>query len=79
MRQQFATLTEVERTDVVIVSTSRLDLNLAFVENSALVAGSTVSLGGYEAGWDLQRELLKHLEKIWREPDEGLWEIRGPR
>ncbi len=36
-------------------------------------------LGGYEAGWDLQREFLAHLEKIWREPDEGLWEIRGPR
>jgi GH15 family glucan-1,4-alpha-glucosidase len=36
-------------------------------------------LGGYQAGWDLQRELLKHLEKIWHEPDDGLWEIRGPR
>lgn len=23
--------------------------------------------------------LLKHLEKIWREPDEGIWEVRGPR
>ena len=36
-------------------------------------------LGGYEAGWDLQRELLEHLEKIWREPDEGIWEVRGGR
>ena len=24
-----------------------------------------------EAGWDLQRELLEHLEKIWREPRRG--------
>ncbi len=23
--------------------------------------------------------LLKHLEKIWREPDDGIWEVRGPR
>jgi GH15 family glucan-1,4-alpha-glucosidase len=23
--------------------------------------------------------LLKHLEAIWREPDEGIWEVRGPR
>lgn len=26
----------------------------------------------------LQIELLKHLEKIWELPDEGIWEVRGP-
>ena len=36
-------------------------------------------LGGYEAGWDLQRELLAHLETIWAEPDEGIWEVRSGR
>lgn len=30
-------------------------------------------------GWALQRALLDHLEGIWREPDEGIWEIRGER
>jgi GH15 family glucan-1,4-alpha-glucosidase len=34
-------------------------------------------LGGYEAGWNLERELLAHLEKIWRQPDDGIWEVRG--
>jgi GH15 family glucan-1,4-alpha-glucosidase len=29
--------------------------------------------------WALQRKLLQHLETAWRNPDEGLWEIRGPR
>jgi GH15 family glucan-1,4-alpha-glucosidase len=29
--------------------------------------------------WSLQRALLEHLEKIWREPDEGIWEVRGGR
>jgi GH15 family glucan-1,4-alpha-glucosidase len=29
------------------------------------------------AAWDLQRHLLRHLEKIWRNPDEGIWEVRG--
>jgi GH15 family glucan-1,4-alpha-glucosidase len=31
------------------------------------------------ADWMLQCELLKHLEKIWELPDEGIWEVRGPR
>ncbi len=29
--------------------------------------------------WALQRALLGFLEKHWDEPDEGIWEIRGPR
>jgi len=29
--------------------------------------------------WTLQRALLEHLEGAWREPDNGLWEMRGPR
>lgn len=28
---------------------------------------------------DLQIALLDHLEKVWREPDDGIWEMRGPR
>jgi GH15 family glucan-1,4-alpha-glucosidase len=28
--------------------------------------------------WALQRNLLALLETLWREPDAGLWEIRGP-
>jgi GH15 family glucan-1,4-alpha-glucosidase len=29
--------------------------------------------------WDLQRALLDFLEGSWDEPDNGLWEVRGPR
>jgi GH15 family glucan-1,4-alpha-glucosidase len=29
------------------------------------------------AGWSLQRALLVHLETIWQQPDEGIWEVRG--
>jgi len=32
-----------------------------------------------DAAWDLQRALLEFLEDHWRDPDEGIWEIRGPR
>jgi GH15 family glucan-1,4-alpha-glucosidase len=29
--------------------------------------------------WRVQQALLTYLESTWVEPDEGLWEIRGPR
>ena len=31
-----------------------------------------------EAGWAMQTNLIEHLEKIWDQPDEGIWEVRGP-
>jgi GH15 family glucan-1,4-alpha-glucosidase len=30
-------------------------------------------------GWEVGRVLLEHVERVWREPDDGIWEIRGPR
>ncbi|CAN5467518.1 glycoside hydrolase family 15 protein [soil metagenome] len=30
-------------------------------------------------GWPRQLAALEHLEEVWREPDEGIWEVRGPR
>jgi len=27
--------------------------------------------------WDLQVNMLEHLEAIWRQPDDGMWEVRG--
>ncbi len=32
-----------------------------------------------ETGWGLQLALLDHLERVWREPDEGIWEVRSQR
>jgi GH15 family glucan-1,4-alpha-glucosidase len=32
-----------------------------------------------DAAWAMQRALLEHLEGCWQDPDEGLWEVRGPR
>jgi GH15 family glucan-1,4-alpha-glucosidase len=32
-----------------------------------------------EPSWDLQLALMDYLESNWREPDEGIWEVRGPR
>jgi GH15 family glucan-1,4-alpha-glucosidase len=32
----------------------------------------------YEPAWGLQRALLRHVEQVWRQPDAGIWEVRGP-
>jgi len=44
----------------------------------ALHQGRRGGLAASESGWALQLALLAHLEKIWREPDQGIWEVRGP-
>jgi GH15 family glucan-1,4-alpha-glucosidase len=31
------------------------------------------------SSWDLELQLLEFLEDGWRQPDEGIWEVRGPR
>ena len=31
------------------------------------------------ATWAMQRGMLEHLETVWEQPDEGLWETRGGR
>jgi GH15 family glucan-1,4-alpha-glucosidase len=39
-------------------------------------------VGGLQAddtAWNVQRALLGHLDTIWEEPDEGIWETRGGR
>ena len=30
-------------------------------------------------GWAIQSNMMEYLESKWREPDEGIWEVRGPR
>jgi GH15 family glucan-1,4-alpha-glucosidase len=31
------------------------------------------------SGWALQKKLIEHLEQIWIQPDDGMWEVRGGR
>jgi GH15 family glucan-1,4-alpha-glucosidase len=32
-----------------------------------------------KVAWALQRSLVGHLESVWTQPDEGIWEVRGER
>ncbi len=32
-----------------------------------------------DESWDMAVKLYERLEKLWREPDDGIWEVRGPR
>jgi GH15 family glucan-1,4-alpha-glucosidase len=32
-----------------------------------------------KSAWDLQVVVLEYLERLWSEPDDGIWEIRGER
>jgi GH15 family glucan-1,4-alpha-glucosidase len=36
-------------------------------------------LEGSKEAWALQRRLLRFLEDAWKQPDDGIWEVRGPR
>ena len=45
----------------------------------ALHQGAVSGLDFDENAWQLQRVLLDYLEGAWRDPDEGIWEVRGPR
>jgi len=31
------------------------------------------------AAWAMQRAMMQSLERLWQQPDEGIWEVRGPR
>jgi GH15 family glucan-1,4-alpha-glucosidase len=45
----------------------------------ALHQGRRYGLDPSDDAWRVERALLDFLESNWREPDEGIWEVRGPR
>jgi GH15 family glucan-1,4-alpha-glucosidase len=58
---------------------SQLQLDVYGELVSALHAARRFGIGASDAAWGLQLVVIDHLEHIWREPDEGIWEVRGPR
>jgi len=45
----------------------------------AMHQGRVHKLARSKEAWSLQRRILTFLEDAWKEPDEGIWEVRGPR
>ncbi len=41
---------------------------------------AAMRLGGVDPGrWPRWQKLIEYVESVWREPDDGIWEARGPR
>ncbi|MFO1097693.1 MAG: glycoside hydrolase family 15 protein [Xanthobacteraceae bacterium] len=39
--------------------------------------GRTCGLAATSSGWALEVAVLDHLAKVWKQPDQGIWEMRG--
>ncbi len=46
---------------------------------SALYASAHETGVNSHAAWALQRQLIDFISTGWKEPDDGIWEVRGPR
>ena len=45
----------------------------------ALHYARRVGLDPDENAWRVEQALVRFVESVWQEPDEGIWEVRGPR
>ncbi|MEU1312028.1 glycoside hydrolase family 15 protein [Streptomyces cinnamoneus] len=58
---------------------SQLQLDIYGEVIDSLHAARRGGLSGKPHAWNVQRCFLTFLQAHWRAPDEGLWEVRGPR
>jgi GH15 family glucan-1,4-alpha-glucosidase len=45
----------------------------------ALHEGRRLGLESSGPAWDLELAIMDFLESAWKDPDDGIWEVRGPR
>src|SRR5579875_1523403 len=45
----------------------------------AMYQSRRIGLEPEQAAWNLEVQLVRFLETAWQQPDEGIWEVRGPR
>jgi GH15 family glucan-1,4-alpha-glucosidase len=58
---------------------TQLQLDVYGEVNDALHQARKAGIPPDPFAWSVQRELLEFLESAWTKPDEGIWEVRGPR
>jgi GH15 family glucan-1,4-alpha-glucosidase len=57
----------------------QLQLDVYGEVSDALFQARKIGLDPDPTAWVVQRRLLDFLEGAWQRPDEGIWEVRGPR
>jgi GH15 family glucan-1,4-alpha-glucosidase len=58
---------------------TQLQLDVYGEVMDALHLSRRVGIAPDPESWALQKALMRFLERAWRQPDEGIWEVRGPR
>jgi GH15 family glucan-1,4-alpha-glucosidase len=58
-------------------ASAQLQLDVYGELMDALYQETQLGLVRPNASWDIQRALISHLAKIWDQPDESIWEVRG--
>ena len=60
-------------------ASEQLQIDVFGEMTEALHQARSGGLADPSSSWTLQCAIIDHLEKIWQEPDEGIWETRGGR
>jgi GH15 family glucan-1,4-alpha-glucosidase len=60
-------------------ASGQLQLDIYGEIMDALYLARKKGLPADPAFWDLQCALMTHLSKVWDQPDDGIWEVRGDR
>jgi GH15 family glucan-1,4-alpha-glucosidase len=60
-------------------ASSQFQLDVYGEVADALHWARRVGLPPDENAWRVERALVEFVESVWKDPDEGIWEVRGPR
>ena len=60
-------------------ASEQLQLDIYGEVMDALHQARASRLGVPPSAWDVQVSMIEHLETLWQQPDDGIWEVRGGR
>lgn len=60
-------------------ATAQFQLDVFGEVADALYTARRVGIPADESSWRVQRVMIDFVESAWHQPDEGIWEVRGPR